>query len=78
MVLILAVSASSLLLGLRREWASAFSPDDASAADLIVTCMPLVCVYIALDAVGIGLLNSILRAVRRVLAATNLLSSNCR
>ena len=64
MVFILAASASSLLLFARRGWANAFSPDDHSAADLIVTCMPLVCVYITLDAIGIGLLNSILRAVR--------------
>lgn len=64
MVLILAVSASSLLFVFRKQWAGAFSPDDDAAAALIVSCMPLVCVYITLDALGIGLLNSILRAVR--------------
>lgn len=68
MVSTLAVSAAALLLVLRRQWADMFSPDDDSAAALIVSCMPMVCVYIALDALGIGLLNSILRAVRHVVA----------
>ena len=66
MVFCLAAGASTNLLIFRREWAYAFSPDDQLAQDLIVVCMPLVCVYITLDALGIGLLNSILRAAGRV------------
>jgi Na+-driven multidrug efflux pump len=27
----------------RREWALAFSPDDLDAAELLASCMPLVC-----------------------------------
>ena len=47
-------TAAVSLSGQRHAWAASFSPDDATAAALIASCLPLVSIYIALDAIGIG------------------------
>eukprot|EP01050_Picozoa_sp_SAG11_P006246 SAG11_NODE_477_length_9118_cov_3.513582_8_plen_149_part_00 len=75
-VTVLASGAALLLLTFRAQWARAFSPDSEEAAALIMRCLPFVCLYIVGDAIGIGVLNFVLRAAGRVLVpgAINLAS----
>eukprot|EP01052_Picozoa_sp_SAG31_P028636 SAG31_NODE_2781_length_5095_cov_9.452162_2_plen_301_part_00 len=66
-VIAIAAGAALLLYTYRAKWAQAFSPDSDVVAALIVDCLPYICLYIVGDAVGIGVLNFVLRAAGRVL-----------
>jgi MATE family multidrug resistance protein len=63
LVLSIAAIESSVLLACRKEWGKLFTPGEPELVDMVGEQLPLIALYVLLDALGPGALNSLLRGV---------------